>query len=35
LSTLCVEDPHQVMGFNNLEELRAIEEYVRGMRGLT
>jgi N-acetylgalactosamine kinase len=29
MATVCAEDPHQVMGFNNLEELRAIEEYVR------
>jgi len=29
LGTMCGDDPHQVMGFNNLEELRAIEEYIR------
>jgi N-acetylgalactosamine kinase len=30
LGILCLDDPHLVMGFNNLEELRGIEEYVRG-----
>ncbi len=29
LGILSEDDPHQVMGFNNLEELRSIEEYVR------
>jgi len=29
LGTMRVDDPCQVMGFNSLEELRAIEEYVR------
>jgi bifunctional N-acetylglucosamine-1-phosphate-uridyltransferase/glucosamine-1-phosphate-acetyltransferase GlmU-like protein len=29
LGTMEVDDPRHVMGFNNLEELRAIEEYVR------
>ncbi len=33
LATMCVDDPRQVMGFNNLEELRAIEEYVREKEG--
>jgi len=29
LGTVCVESPDDVMGFNNLEELRAVEERVR------
>ncbi len=33
LGTMSVDDPRHVMGFNNLDELRAIEEYVREKEG--
>ncbi len=34
LATLFVKDPCQVMGFNNLQELRAVEKYVRQREGI-